>query len=51
MRHNKEDPMNVLLAEVLTIRLTKPVDQLTTWEHLLLGKLLEEIKRVRRSTK
>lgn len=43
--------MMVPLAEVLTIKLTKPVDQLTSWEHLLLGKLLEEIKRIRRERK
>lgn len=38
------------LPEQLTIKITKPTDQLTTWERLLLADLLETIKRVKRNT-
>ena len=36
-------------AEHLVIKLTKPADQLSVWERLLLAELLESIKRVKRS--
>lgn len=38
------------IAELMHITITKPVDQFTTWEHLLVGKLLEELARVKRQS-
>ena len=37
------------LPEQLVIKVTKPADQLTTFERLLLAELLEAIARVKRS--
>ena len=39
------------IAELLTLRITKPVDKFTNWEHLLVGEVLEELKRVQRSSR
>lgn len=36
------------LIELTTITITKPVDQFTNFDHLLVGQLLEEMSRVKR---
>lgn len=38
------------IAELMHITVTKPVDKFTTWEHLLVGRLLEELARVKRQS-
>jgi hypothetical protein len=46
---NLKEPGQYPLPELTTIRLTKPADQLNSFEHLLVAQLLEEFKRIKRS--
>lgn len=39
------------IAEMLVLRITKPVGAFTNWEHLLVGEVLEELKRVQRQSR
>lgn len=37
------------LPELLTLSVSKPVDRFTNFDHLLVGQILEELKRVKRA--
>lgn len=39
------------IAELMVLTVTKPVEAFTNWEHLLIGKVLEELKRVQRQSR
>lgn len=39
------------LPELLTLRVTKPTSQFTPFEHLLVGDVLEQFKRIKRASR
>lgn len=45
---NLKEPGRYSLPELTKITLTRPADQLTTTEHLVIAQLLEEFKRIQR---
>lgn len=45
---NLKEPGRYPLPELAHITVTKPTDQMTSFDHLVVGQLLEEFKRIKR---
>lgn len=43
------EPGRYPLPELITLKFTKPADQMTPFEHLFVGQLLEELRRIKRN--